>query len=331
MDQIELCKENARPVKGGRRDAAALAAALAAAAAPAAASAAQAQAAAAQALAARRAREAAVAAFEARVAAASAADEDPLRAWREYAAWLQDAFAAGGEGGGAPRLVDLLERCTRSVKADARLFARLRNDAEYVKIWVAYVRTLRLRAARAESGRACGKRGAAGAGRAGGRASARSERRFARTRAVATARRAGCRAPRCCGPCCCDDSPTHATCLLRLRHFARLCPAPAPTPSLPPYPAQADLLPDPAEVFKFLHANRIGEDCALLYMCVRARRPRFRLRAACALSARRQRRPRAAPLRPLARSPLITPAPPLPSPPRPCPVSAAVQGVGLGR
>lgn len=31
-------------------------------------------------------------------------------------------------------------------------------------------------------------------------------------------------------------------------------------------PPQADLLPDPADVFKFLHANRIGEDVAYLYM-----------------------------------------------------------------
>jgi hypothetical protein len=70
----------------------------------------------------------------------SADDEDPLRAWREYAAWLSEAYAAGGEGGGAPQLVDVLERCTRAVKADARLFARLRNDPDYVKIWIAYVR-----------------------------------------------------------------------------------------------------------------------------------------------------------------------------------------------
>jgi hypothetical protein len=153
MDQIELLKENARPVKGGRRDAAALSRALAAGAAPAAASAAAAAEAAAAALAARRAREATRAGFEARVAAVSADDADPLRAWREYAAWLSEAYAAGGEGGGAPQLVDVLERCTRAVKADARLFARLRNDPDYVKIWIAYVRAARsVRAARRRRG-----------------------------------------------------------------------------------------------------------------------------------------------------------------------------------
>ena len=30
--------------------------------------------------------------------------------------------------------------------------------------------------------------------------------------------------------------------------------------------AYADLLPDPAEVFKFLHLHRIGEDCSLTYI-----------------------------------------------------------------
>jgi len=140
MDVLELVKENAQPIKGGR-DAAALARALGAAAAPP--SAAQAQAA----QAARREREQRRAAFEARVAALSAEDEDPLREWREYAAWVQAAYPSGagaGAGaaagaGGTPLLVDVLERCTRSIKADARLFARYRNDAEYVKVWVAYV------------------------------------------------------------------------------------------------------------------------------------------------------------------------------------------------
>ena len=54
---------------------------------------------------------------------------------------------------------------------------------------------------------------------------------------------------------------------------ARPLPALPPVSRAPPLPApraarraQADLLPDASEVFKFMHAHRIGEDCALLYM-----------------------------------------------------------------
>jgi len=123
MDQLELVKENARPVKGGR-DAAQLARALSDAADPGAAAAAA------------REQERTRAAFEARVGALSGAHADPLREWREYVAWLQQAYASGAR---ADLLVDALERATRFIKSDAALLARYRNDPEYVKLWVAYV------------------------------------------------------------------------------------------------------------------------------------------------------------------------------------------------
>lgn len=52
-----------------------------------------------------------------------------------YVVWIQASYPNGAN----PLLIDVLERCTRSIKDDAQLFARYRNDVEYVKIWIAYV------------------------------------------------------------------------------------------------------------------------------------------------------------------------------------------------
>jgi len=157
FSQIELVKENARPVKAGR-DSALLGRALAASSTSRDAASSFA-----------KERETRRAAFEDQLSKLTSSDSDPLLNWREYIAWLQQAYpnsTTGPSSSSSGILIDALERCTRFIKSDPVLFARYRNDVEYVKVWVAY----------------------------------------------------------------------------------------------------ADLLPDPAEVFKFLHLHRIGEDCSLTYI-----------------------------------------------------------------
>ena len=58
------------------------------------------------------------------------ADSDPLAHWCEYIRWQQDTFVTGG----GTQLLDMLERCTRSFKDDARYA----SDARYLRIWIAY-------------------------------------------------------------------------------------------------------------------------------------------------------------------------------------------------
>lgn len=161
FSQIELVKENARPLKAGR-DSALLGRALTSSTSSRDAASSFA-----------KERETRRAAYEDQLSKLTSSDSDPLRDWREYISWLQQAYPNSTTGPSSSSssstsgvLIDALERCTRFIKSDPVLFARYRNDVEYVKIWVSY----------------------------------------------------------------------------------------------------ADLLPDPAEVFKFLHLHRIGEDCSLTYI-----------------------------------------------------------------
>ena len=112
----ELCKENAQPVKRGRK-AAALSARLEEGVAPAASEAEQRE------------------AWEAKLAA-EAAGGDPIAPWCDYIKWQQDANVTGG---GPNPLLPLLERCAHAFKDDQRYA----DDARYLRVWIMYADLVR--------------------------------------------------------------------------------------------------------------------------------------------------------------------------------------------
>ena len=110
----ELFKENAQPLKKGR-DAGRLGLKLQARPASDAAS-----------------TEAKLAAWEASVAPEALAESpEPLGVWLKYISWVRNEFPTGTGGG---KVVELMERCTRTFNHDPRY----RNDERFIKVWIAY-------------------------------------------------------------------------------------------------------------------------------------------------------------------------------------------------
>ena len=109
----ETCKENAQPLRRGRK-AEALSERLEKGPAPS------------------DTEETARNAFEGRVRD-EASSEDPLAPWCEYVRWQQDTCVTG-DG-----VLPLLERCTHAFKDDARYT----DDARYLKMWTSYADLVR--------------------------------------------------------------------------------------------------------------------------------------------------------------------------------------------
>ena len=61
------------------------------------------------------------------------ASEDPLEPWLRYVQWARQAFTSITA---ANPLIRILERATHAFVSTERY----RNDARYVKLWIAYVR-----------------------------------------------------------------------------------------------------------------------------------------------------------------------------------------------
>ena len=76
-------------------------------------------------------------AFEDRVSAGDA--DDPLKPWLRYIKWAQRTFPSGGRLPLGSGVMELLERCTRTFRREARY----RNDERYIKVWIRYADLLK--------------------------------------------------------------------------------------------------------------------------------------------------------------------------------------------